>query len=145
VVTLSLPIALRLTKTPFVFKTWAQTSRFLSDSFTAFDPGFGVSHSISQASPVLLYVLNSNGLPLQPARPIHQIPPPASWAQFDTPQQKVDTGARTFEAFAQQEQISQQLQYNAQKTAAPETEVPRVERLQPGGGQSLAESWRVLP
>jgi len=84
--------------------------------------------------------------PFQPAPPIHQIPPPASWAQFDTPQQKVDTGARTFEAFAgQQEQILQQLQYNAQKTAAPETEVPRVERLQPGGGQSLAESWRVLP
>jgi hypothetical protein len=31
------------------FKTWAQTSLFLSDPFTAFDSGFGVSHSVSQA------------------------------------------------------------------------------------------------
>jgi hypothetical protein len=107
-----------------VFKTWAQTSRFLSDPFTAFDSGFGVSHSVSQAQavpgPALPYVLNSNGLPFS-------APPPDSSSpsfrqlqvQFDMLQQKLDTRARAFEVLVgQQEQMSQQLQDNAQNTAA---------------------------
>ena len=49
-----------------VFKNWAQTSRFLNDPFTAFEFGFGVSHSVSHTTPALLYVLNSNGLPYSP-------------------------------------------------------------------------------
>ena len=103
-----------------VFKTWAQTSRFLSDPFTAFDSGFGVSLSVSQALPALLYVLNSNGLPFS-ARPpdssntsLRQLQ-----AQFGMLQHKVDTQAHALEALvAQQEHISQQFQYNAQITAA---------------------------
>ena len=103
-----------------VFKTWAQTSRFLSDPFTAFETGFGISHSVSQAHPALLYVLNTNGLPLS-ARPsdttsaeVRQL-----HAQFDLLQQKVDTGAWAFEVLAsQQAQVAQQLHDNAQHTAA---------------------------
>jgi hypothetical protein len=44
----------------------AQTSRFLNDPFTAFESGFGVSHSVSHSTPALLYVLNSNELPYSP-------------------------------------------------------------------------------
>lgn len=108
-----------------VFKTWAQTSRFLSDPFTAFETGYGVSHSVSQVHPALLYVLNTNGLPLS-ARPsdtssaeIRQL-----HAQFDLLQQKVETCARAFEVLAsqqiasQQTQVAQQLHENAQSTAA---------------------------
>jgi hypothetical protein len=105
-----------------VFKTWGQTSRFLTDPFTAFESGFGVSHSVSQAVPALLYVLNSNGLPFS-ARPADLSSSNASFrqlqAQFDMLQHKVDTGARAFEALAgQQEHFSQQLQDIAQRTAA---------------------------
>jgi len=103
-----------------VFKSWTHTSRFLSDPFTAFDSGFGVSHSVSQALPALLYVLNSNGLPSSdhPAEsssaPVRQLQ-----AQFDLLQQKVNTRARALEALAtQQEQVSQQIQDNAQRTVA---------------------------
>jgi len=103
-----------------VFNTWAQTSRFLSDPFTAFESGFGVSHSPSHLLPALLYVLNSNGLPLS-ARP-----PDSSNASFCQPQaqlnmlqQKVDAWTRALKVFAvQQEKISRQLQDIAQKTAA---------------------------
>ncbi|KAF8502706.1 hypothetical protein F5888DRAFT_1113833 [Russula emetica] len=106
-----------------VFKTWAQTSRFLSDPFTAFDSGFGVSHSVSHqavTAPTLLYVLNSNGLPF--SAPPHDSSSPSFrqlQAQFHLLRQKVDTRARVFEVLAgQQEQLSQQLQDNAQNTVA---------------------------
>jgi hypothetical protein len=102
-----------------VFNTWAQTSRFLFDPFTAFDSGFGVSHSVSQALPALLYVLNSNDLPFS-ARPPHSSSTSLRQlqAQFDMLQHKVDTWARALEALvAQQEHMLQQLQYNAQNTA----------------------------
>ena len=46
-----------------VFKTWSQTSCFVNDTFTAFDSGYGVFHSVSQICPALLYVLNNDGLP----------------------------------------------------------------------------------
>jgi hypothetical protein len=45
-----------------VFKTWVQTLRFLSDPFTAFKSGLGVSHLVTHAAPALLYVLNTIGL-----------------------------------------------------------------------------------
>ena len=98
------------------FKTWAQTSRFLSDPFTAFDSEFEVSH---QTPPALLYVLNSNNLSFSP-RPSDS--PNTSLrqlqAQFDMLQQEVDTRARVLEALVGQQRVSQQLQDNAQNTAA---------------------------
>ena len=103
-----------------VFKTWGQTSRFLSDPFTAFESGFGVFHSVSPAVPALLYVLNSNGLPFS-GRPEASTSNAflRQHAQFDMLQHNVDTGARAFDSLAgQQEHLSQQLQDNAQRTAA---------------------------
>jgi hypothetical protein len=103
-----------------VFKSWAQTSRFLSDPFTAFDSGFGVSHLVSQATPALLYVLKSNGLPPS-ARP-SEAPTLRNrqlQAQLDMLQHRVDSGARAYEALvSQQQQMGQQLQDNSQQMAA---------------------------
>lgn len=76
-----------------VFKTWPQTSSFLSDPFRAFESGYGVSHTLSQPTPALLYVLNNNGLPLATrssdpsnasVRQLH--------AQVDALQHKVESG-----------------------------------------------------
>ncbi|KAI0279629.1 hypothetical protein BGY98DRAFT_1185916 [Russula aff. rugulosa BPL654] len=103
-----------------VFKTWSQTSQFLADPFTAFDSGLGVSHSISNVRPALLYVLNSDGL-LQSPRPSDPSGGPSRQVQgqFDLLHQKVDSGARAFEILAtQQEHLSQQMHDNAQRTAA---------------------------
>lgn len=106
-----------------VFKTWAATARFLADPFQAFASGFGISHSISQLSPALLYVLNNHGLPLSPRSADSSKPSNSSvcqlQGQFDLLQQKVDAGAHAFDALSgQQNRIAQQLQDNAQTTAA---------------------------
>jgi len=103
-----------------VFKTWAQASRFLSDPFTAFDSGFGTSHLVSHTVPALLYVLNSNGLPIS-ARPpdsssalLRQLQ-----AQFDVLQQIADTKVRASEALlTDQDQMLQQPQDHSLHTAA---------------------------
>jgi hypothetical protein len=86
-----------------------------NDPFTAFESGLGVSHSVSCVRPALLYVLNSDGLPVN-ARPSDPSAPATRkfQAQFDIIQQKVETGSRAFEVLAeQQERLSQQLQDNA--------------------------------
>ena len=87
-----------------VFKTWQQTSRLISDPFTAFDSRFRICHSIAQTAPALLYVLNTSGLPYTP-RPsdssnafLRQLQ-----AQFDLLQQKVDTGAHAFDTLVSQQ------------------------------------------
>ena len=100
-----------------VFKTWAQTSRFLSDPFTAFDSEIEVSH---QALPALLYILNSIDLPFSP-RPSDSSKTALRkiQTQFDMLQQKVDERTRTIEVLvAQQELMSRLLQDNARNTAA---------------------------
>ena len=53
-----------------VFDTWAQTYRFLHDPFTAFESGFGVSHSISNPLPVALTGLLGAGSPPLVPRPL---------------------------------------------------------------------------
>lgn len=96
------------------------TSRFLADPFTAFDPGFWISHSVSQAHPALLYLLNSNGLPLvarssDPSSvPLRQLQ-----VQVDSLQHRVETGPRAFAALAApHEQTAQRIQDTAQATTA---------------------------
>jgi hypothetical protein len=72
-----------------VFKTWAQTSHFLSDPFTAFDSGFGVgaSHSVSQALPARMFLISTAYL-RPPARPTLQTHPSANcklnWTCYST-------------------------------------------------------------
>lgn len=104
-----------------VFNTWAETSRFLFDTFTAFDSRSGVSQSVSQAPsrPAPLYVLNSNDLLPFSARPpdssnmsLHQLQ-----AQCDRFGQILDTWARATEVLSDQLQhMTQQLQDGVQIT-----------------------------
>jgi hypothetical protein len=107
-----------------VFKTWAQTSRFLQDPFTAFDPGFGITHTISpsHARPALLYMLNSNGLPRVPC--LSDDPWDTSdvrrlLAAMDLLLHTLVARTRALEILAlREEQIVQQMQEVAQQTVA---------------------------
>ena len=103
-----------------VFKMWSQTSCFVNDTFTAFDSGYGVSHSISQTRPALLYVFNNDGLP-----PSTRASEPSNvllrqlQAQVDMLQHKADTGAHAFQTLVhQQDKLTYELCDNAQRTAA---------------------------
>ncbi|KAI0287579.1 hypothetical protein BC826DRAFT_1188946 [Russula brevipes] len=101
-----------------VFNTWAQTSRFLSDPFTALDSGFGVS--VSPSRPALLYVLNSSGLP-PPTQSVDSIG--ASLRQLQdrvgSLRQPLDSWANALAALAlRQEQSFQQFSAISQRTAA---------------------------
>ena len=102
-----------------VFDDWNHTSSFLADPFTAFQSGFGISHSVSRSAPALLYVLNSSGLPYSSRPPdssgpaVHQLQ-----AQFDLLQQWVDSGTCAVEAMlTQQEHLAQQTLDIANKLA----------------------------
>ena len=102
-----------------IFNTWAQTSQFLADPFTAFDSGLGISHSISQVRPALLYVLNSEGLPLTTRPSDASGPSRQLQAQFDLMQQRADLGARAFEQLAGKvDRLSDRLEDTAQRSAA---------------------------
>lgn len=104
-----------------VFETWAQTSRFLADPFTAFDSGFGVTHTVpsSQVHPALLYLHNSNGLP-----PTAHLSDPSCvllrniQAQVESLQHRVVDSDAIAALAAQYEQTAQRIQDSAQKTAA---------------------------
>ena len=102
-----------------VFDDWNHTSSFLADPFTAFQSGFGISHSVSQSAPALLYVLNSSGLPYSGRPPDSSGPAVRQLqAQFDLLQQRVDSGARAVEAvLTQQEHLAQQTLDIANKSA----------------------------
>jgi hypothetical protein len=103
-----------------VFNTWTETSRFLTDPFTAFDSAFGISHSVSQGHPALLYVLNSNGLPPSTRSSdfantsVRQLQ-----AQFDSLQRQVDSCALAFQALAcTQDEGFRSLRDHLQQTSA---------------------------
>ena len=104
-----------------VFETWAQTSRFLADPFTAFDSGFGVTHTVSSfhVHPALLYIHNSNGLP-----PAAHLSDPSYvllhnlQAQVDSLQHRVVDPEAIAALAAQYKQTAQLIQDRAQKTAA---------------------------
>jgi hypothetical protein len=85
-----------------VFNTCAQTSRFLSDPFTAFESVLG----IPRAEPALLYALNSIGLPSNSlnARLCH------IQTQVNLIQQTVEGWVRATEIITRQGQMLQRLQ-----------------------------------
>jgi len=100
-----------------VFNTPAQTSRFLSDPFTAFESVLGMSHSVSHVGPALLYVLNSIGLPSDSSSVLLRVR--HLQAQIDMLQQTIEAWVRaTEELLTRQDQMLQQLQDHALHTAA---------------------------
>jgi hypothetical protein len=102
-----------------VFNTPAQTSRFLSDPFTAFESVFGMSYSASHAQPALLYALNSIGLSTDHSSAPLRRHLQGLQAQIDMVQRTVEEWVRaTEEFFAHQGQILQQLQDHSLHTAA---------------------------
>jgi hypothetical protein len=103
-----------------VFNTWAQTSRFLGDPFTAFDSDFGVSRSVSQSRAALLYVLNSNGLP-PPIQSVDSIDVSLRQlrARLDSLRQTADSWEHALGAFSlRQDQTSQHMSANSLRIAA---------------------------